>query len=96
MTTKEFEAELQTIDPRVTIRPNANRPGLANVFIGTGEVCPCPAEEIRDEPDPTYVYAFPNGSVARHKSRREVTDALRDTLRKIEDPDTAALFFSND
>lgn len=96
MKTSDFLLELQAIDPRVTIRPNANRPGLSNVFIGDGEVCPCPSEDIYDEPSASYVYEFPNGMVARHKSRNEVLDRVRDVLRKIEDPAEAEVFFSRD
>ena len=93
MTTRELEAELKLLDPRVEIRSNPNRPGLANVFIGDGEVCPCPDGEVRDETDPDYVYAFPNGMVARHKSRAEVTARVKDVLAKIQDPEMASIFF---
>jgi len=96
MKTSDFEVELKAIDPRVEIRRNPNRPGLSNVFIGDGEVCPCPSDEILDEPSSSHVYEFPNGMVARHKSRREVLERVNDVLAKIKDPAEAELFFSRD
>lgn len=96
MKTSDFLLELQAIDPRITIRPNANRPGLSNVFVGDGEVCPCPSEDIYEEPSASHVFEFPNGMVARHKSMREVREKVTDILAKIADPAEAELFFSRD
>lgn len=87
MKTSDLAIELQKIDPRLTIVPNPNRPGLSNVKLDGQDVCPVPSDEIKEESDPNYVYQFPNGMMARHKSRAEVLDMVATHLKVLgEDP----------
>lgn len=96
MKTSELEIELKAIDPRLSIKPNLNRPGLANVLLDGVDVIPCPDGDVREEPDPAYGYEFPNGMFGRHKSRREILDRVKDTLKLVETPEGKEDFFSKD
>lgn len=93
-TLTELEAELKELDPRIEIRPNTNRPGLANVMLGGRDIIPCPTEDIREEPDPTYFYTFPNGMQGRHKSRQEILDRVKHILEYIKTDEGKEIFFS--
>ncbi len=74
---KDFETEIQKIDPRFTILQNPNRPGLCNVFFaGQNYDLPPVPEFIKDEPDDGYRYEFPNGMSARFWSKGEVIGRL--------------------
>lgn len=93
MRTSDFEAELKEIDPRLSIVQNPNRPQLANIKLDGQDICPIPAYEIRDEPDPTYTIELPNGMHAPHKSKREAIAMVHHVLKLLENPDNADAFF---
>lgn len=93
-TLKEVEAELLKLDPRFEVRLNANRPGLANVMLGGRDVTALPAEDIREDVDPTYFYTFPNGMQGRHKSYTEVMERARHILEYIKTEEGKEIFFS--
>lgn len=93
MRTTEFQSELTAIDPRLVIVPNPNRPKIANIKLDGVDICPIPAFEIRDLPDPTYTIELPNGMVRPHKSREEALAMVHHTLKIIQDPETADAFF---
>lgn len=94
MKTLDFEKEIQKIDPRLTILPNQNRPGLANVLLDGRDVCPVPADEIKDESDPNYTYTFPNGMIARHNSRADALSKIQHVLEYIKTDEGREVFFS--
>jgi hypothetical protein len=88
-----FEDELKTIDPRLSIVINPNRPQLANIKLDGADVCPIPAYEIRDDFDPTYTIELPNGMVRPHRSRTEAIAFVNSTLERIKNPQEADVFF---
>jgi len=88
-----FAEEVSKIDPRLTIKENPNRPGLANILLDGKDVCPVPQYEIFDEIDLGYKITFPNGWSAVHKSRKEALDQIQSTLELIKDQDGADRFF---
>ncbi len=92
-TRPDFEDELKKISPRISIIPNPNRPGLANVKLDGVDVCPVPLEEIFEEPNAGYKYTFPNGFQGQHKCKREVIDMVRNRLQMVESPEGADKFF---
>lgn len=86
MTSADFEVELQKLDSRLTIVPNPDRIGLANIFF-EGKNYDLPvisAVDIRDEPDPAYQYEFPNGMRARYWSKPEIVARVEDFLTKVD------------
>jgi hypothetical protein len=89
----DFEKELKAIDPRLTIIRNPNRPQIANIKLEGRDVCPIPAEEIFDQPDPGYKITLPNGWEAQHKSRPEALARVHSILDMIKNPDNADAFF---
>lgn len=89
----DFENELKAIDARISIVPNPNRPKIANIKIDGEDVCPIPAFEIRESPDPTYTMEMPNGSMAKHRSKQEAIALVKHTLGIISSPDGADAFF---
>jgi hypothetical protein len=94
MKTLEFEKEIQKIDPRLTIVTNPNRPGLANIKLDGRDVCPVPADEIQEQPDPNYTYTFPNGMIARHNSCEDARNKIHQILKYIETEEGKEVFFS--
>ncbi len=85
MNSVDFEKILQKIDPRLSVVPNNNRPGLSNIFF-EGKNYDLPVistDDIKDEPDPAYVYEFPNGLRARYWSKYEILGRIDDFLKKI-------------
>ena len=95
MKTQEFLKELKALDNRIEIIENPNRPGLSNVKIYGTDICPLPSEEIKDEPDNSYRYEFPNGMSARHKSRVEVLAQVKAVLEMINTKEGSDEFFNN-
>jgi hypothetical protein len=93
MKTSDFEKEIQKIDPRLTIVPNPNRPGLSNILLDGRDVCPVPAEEIKDEPDTSYTYMFPNGMMGRHNSRADAINKIQKVLDYIKTDEGREVFF---
>lgn len=89
----DFEKELKQLDARIAIVPNPNRPGLSNIKIDGKDICPVPADEIREEPDRNYTYEFPNGMIARHKSRQEALTQVHHILELIKTQEGADAFF---
>lgn len=85
---------MKALDPRLEIRDNANRLGLANVMLDGRDIIPCPTSDIREEPDPTYFYVFPNGMQGRHKSRTEILDRVKYTLDLIKTEEGKEVFFA--
>ncbi len=88
----DFENELKAIDPRLSIVVNPNRPKLANIKIDGTDVCPIPNFEIREHSDPGYTIELPNG-IRPHRSKTEAIDLVKNTLKMIENPDSADAFF---
>lgn len=100
-TIEDFEKELKAIDPRLTIVPNPNRPGLSNIKIDGSDICPIPSEYIKENPDPAYIYTFPNDMQARHKSKTEALSMVHSVLQNLSNPEYADAFhgkgdFEND
>jgi hypothetical protein len=94
MKTSDFEKEIQKLDPRLAIIPNPHRSGIANVKLDGRDVCPVPAEEIKEEPDPNYTYTFPNGMIARHNSRADALTKIQNVLDYIKTDEGREVFFS--
>lgn len=94
MRVTDFETELKAIDSRLYIKPNNNRPQIANIMLDGVDVCPIPAFEIRDEFDPSYTIELPNGMVRPHKSKAEALAMVHHILNAIKDPATADAFFN--
>ena len=74
MLARDFETELRAIDERFMVIENPNRPGLSNIlFNGKNYDLPTlSTHNIKDEPDPSHRYEFPNGMSARHHTRPEI------------------------
>lgn len=86
MTSQELETELQTIDPRLTVVANPDRPGLSNIFF-EGKNYDLPvvsSNDIREEPDPSHQYEFPNGMRSRYWSKGEIVGRIEDFLKKVD------------
>jgi hypothetical protein len=92
----DFENELKAIDPRLTIVLNPNRAGIANIKLSGVDVCPIPSDFIKEEPDPMYVITFPNGYIAKHKSRREALALVNTTLESIKTKEGGDIFFDRE
>lgn len=82
MTLQEVEAKIREIDPRFSVVPNPNRPGLANIFFDGAnyDLHAISAVDVREEVDPGYVYTFGDGRTARHWSWPEIEAQLRSFL----------------
>lgn len=93
MKISDFEKEIRKLDPRLSIIPNPNRPGLANIKLDGRDVCPVPAEEIKDEADPNYTYVFPNGMMGRHNSRADALHKIQQVLDYIKTDEGREVFF---
>lgn len=92
--TEDFEKELREIDPRLTIRPNANRVGASNVFLNGVDICPwLPQFEMQDEATPDYIYHL-NGMVIPLKTTEQVKEIVRNVLGKIEDKEFSDALFN--
>ncbi len=87
MTSQEFEAELQKLDPRFSIVENPNRKGLSNIFFeGKNYDLPSVSTyEIKDEIDMGYRYEFPNGMMARFWSKPEIMGRIEDFLTRFKE-----------
>lgn len=92
-TIPDFENELKAIDNRLSVVPNPNRTGIANIKLEGRDVCPIPSEEILDEPDEGYRITLPNGWEARHKSRSEAIARVKSVLELIKTKDGSDQFF---
>lgn len=82
MNASDFEKEIQALDPQFSVRENANRPGLSNIFFkGKNFDLPVISTHlILDTVDPSHRYQFPNGMFARYWSSVEVIDRLKQFL----------------
>lgn len=89
----DFQDEVMKIDPRLSIVPNPNRPRIANIKLDGTDICPIPAFEIREFPDPSYTMELPNGMMVKHRSKEEAISMIKDTLEKIKSPEYADAFF---
>lgn len=96
MLTSEFAEQLKKLDPRLEIVPNPNRKGLSNVKLDGEDICPVPSEIIKEETDPGYVYAFPNGWVAPHNSTKEVLAKVHRILELLKTRDGYELFYGKE
>lgn len=92
----DFADELKGLDQGITVVPNPNRPQLANVFLRGVEICAIPVSEIREEPDPSYTITFPNGFVAKHKSRQEALAIVKGVLENIKTKEGSDMFFNQE
>lgn len=94
MTNKDFEKKIQTeIDPKFTILPNPNRPGLNNIFYeGRNYDLPVVADDVREEIDPSYRYEFPNGMSARMWTIGEIEGRLKVFIESLKNPETRELY----
>lgn len=94
ITTEELLMELQALDPRLTIAPNQNRPGVSNVFLNGVDICPwVPSAIIQEEPSPTYVYKLPNDSTVPLKTHIQIVEIVKLTLERLKDPKEAEIIF---
>lgn len=91
--TPDFEEELKKIDSRLYIKLNPNRNQIANIMLDGVDVCPIPAFEIRDNPDPSYTIELPNGMIRPHKSRAEALAQVHYILDFIKTKENADIFF---
>lgn len=89
----DFADEVMKIDPRLSIVPNPNRPKIANIKLDGTDICPIPAFEIREFPDPGYTMELPNGLIVKHRSKEEALIMIRQTLEFIKKPENADMFF---
>lgn len=96
MKTIDFEKELKEINPGLAIIPNPNREGLSNIKLNGKDVCPVPADEIKEDPDPEYRYRFPNGMMARHNSRKEALAKVDAILKFVSTDEGKEIFYAND
>lgn len=93
ISTKEFEKELQAIDPRLMIVPNNNRPGASNIFLNGVDICPwIPSFEMQDEHSPDYSYRL-NDLPIPFKTTIEAKEIVLGTLGKLKDPEFADALF---
>lgn len=93
ISTQDFQKELQAIDPRIMIVPNANRPGASNVMLNGVDICPwIPSFEMQDERTPDYVYRL-NDMPINFKTTAEVKEIVQMTLGKLKDPEFADALF---
>ena len=88
----DFENELKEIDPRLSIVLNPNRLKIANIKLDGQDICPIPAYEIREFPDPTYTIELPNG-IRPHRSKTDAIAMVKNTLEMLKDPENADAFF---
>lgn len=90
---EDFQKELQAIDPRIMIVPNANRPGASNVFLNGVDICPwLPQFEIQDEKTPDYVYKL-NDMPIPFKTTEEVKEIVNLTLERLKQPEYSDALF---
>ena len=89
----DFEKELQAIDDRLSIIPNPNRPQIANIKLQGRDICPIPAQEIFDDPDPGYKITLPNGWEAQHQCRTGALARVHSTLELIKTREGEDQFF---
>lgn len=92
----DFENELKSIDPRLTVVQNPNRKELCNIKLDGFDVCPIPSGDIFDEYDKSYGYVAPNGYKLAHKSRLQALAQVKDTLERIKDPEFYKIFFNQE
>lgn len=87
MNSAEFEKHIQdTLDKRFSVKENPNRPGLSNIYFDgkNYDLPPIPTGEIKDKPDQSYRFEFPNGMSARFWSMEDIVPRLQDFLKKID------------
>lgn len=93
MLIKDFELELQTIDPDLSIKPAPTK-GLASVCYKGVHLMTCPDDEIFDEKNEAYNIEI-NGRVFPHRTRPEVIETVKAQLEKLKtDKDHHDAFFS--
>lgn len=90
MKTSEFVEVIKKLDPRFSVVENQNRIGLSNIlFEDTNYDLPVlPSEEIREKPDPSYYYTFPNGYSAPFNDQETVLRKLNEFLADLENRKT--------
>lgn len=90
---EDFQKELQTIDSRLIIVPNSNRPGAANLLLNGVDICTwIPQFEIQDEVTPDYVYKL-NDMPIPFKTTGQVKEIVAMTLKQLEQPEYADALF---
>lgn len=89
----DFEKELQALDPRLSIVPNPNRKGIANIKIEGRDICPIPSEEIFDKPDAGYKITLPNGWEVPHQCKEGALARVHGILNMISTEEGADEFF---
>jgi len=91
--TEDFQKELQTIDPRLVIVPNKNRPGASNLFLNGVDICTwIPQFEIQDEVTPDYVYKL-NDLPIPFKTTEQVKEIVQMTLEQLKTPEYSDALF---
>lgn len=93
MKTIDFVKELEAMHQDLSVVSNPNNPGLSNIKYNGRDICPIPSDTIKDEPDPLYTYTFPNGMIARHKSRDEALAQVNHILNLVKTEEGRDLFF---
>lgn len=92
---EDFQKELQLIDPRLMIVPNANRPGASNLFLnGVDIVTWIPQFEIQDEHTPDYVYKL-NDQPIPFKTTVEVKELVERIMNQLKQPEFSDILFDN-
>lgn len=81
----DFLNEIQALDSRFSIVDNPNYKTLKNIFFEgkNWDLPPIPAEEIKDDPDPTYFHTFVNGYETAYYSRNQVIEKLKEFLEDL-------------
>ena len=94
--TSQLLKELQAIDERVILAPNANRPGLSNFIINGRDLCPVPSDMLQDEHSNDYVYIFPGDRIAPMKTYAEAKGQCEAILLRLKDEAFSNDFFAPD
>lgn len=94
--TQDLLNELKLVDERVELVPNPNRPGLSNFKIQGRDLCPVPSGYLQTEKSPDYIYTFPNGWTAPHKTYAEAKGICESILTRLKDSEFNRDFFAPD
>ncbi len=104
MTIQDFEKELKTINPDLSIRPNnvqgrvlENFPdinNLASILYCGQELCTIPNFNIYDEKNGSYgIDIRGDGTFKPHRTRPEALQMVHDKLEALKDKDESDAFF---
>lgn len=84
ITTEELLKELQELDARIVIAPNANRPGASNILLNGIDICPwVHSTEIQSEHSSDYTYLLPNDTRVPFKTIDEIKEIVKLTIDRM-------------